>query len=115
MGWRSMADRMLGISVRTFSEPAAAADPVGAVYWLTEGDEPGVPLPQAVFDTAHVAVDPETGAPISSVNPVLGVRLSDLPNYPTNRDKVRVRGILYKINDVQPDGVVGVTIILKKA
>jgi len=115
MGWASMAQRMLGVSIRTFSEPTAALDPEGAVYWLTDGVAPGVPLAQAVFDTAHVSVDPETGAPVSSQNPILGVRLIDLPNKPTNRDRVRARGELYQISDVQPDGVAGVTIILRKA
>jgi len=115
MGWASMAQRMLGVSIRTFSEPSAALDPEGAVYWLTDGIEPGVPLAQAVFDTAHVSVDPETGAPVSTNKPILGVRLIDLPNEPTNRDRVQARGVLYKISDVQPDGVAGVTIILQKA
>ena len=114
MGWATMAQRMLGVSIRTFSEPTAALDPLGAVYWLTDGIEPGVPLAQAVFDTAHVSVDPETGAPVSSQNPVLGVRLIDLPNEPTNRDRVLARGVLYKISDLQPDGVAGVTLILRK-
>ncbi|WP_152668484.1 electron transfer flavoprotein [Pseudomonas frederiksbergensis] len=115
MSWASMAQRMLGVSIRTFSEPSAAIDPDGAVYWLTDGVAPGVALAQAVFDSAHVTVDPETGAPVSSQNPILGVRLIDLPNKPTNRDRVRARGELYQISDVQPDGVAGVTIILRKA
>ena len=110
-----MAQRMLGVSIRTFSEPSASIDPDGAVYWLTDGVAPGVALAQAVFDTAHVSVDPETGAPVSSNNPILGVRLIDLPNKPTSRDKVQARGELYTIHDVQPDGVAGVTIILRKA
>jgi hypothetical protein len=110
-----MAQRMLGVSIRTFSEPSAAIDPDGAVYWLTDGVAPGVALAQAVFDSAHVSVDPETGAPVSSQNPILGVRLVDLPNEPTNRDRIRARGQLYSINDVQPDGVAGVTIVLRKA
>ncbi|VVO19988.1 hypothetical protein PS712_04154 [Pseudomonas fluorescens] len=110
-----MANRMLGVAVRTFSEPSATLDPEGAVFWLTDGAAPGVPLAQAVFDTAHVSVDIETGAPVSSQNPILGVRLIDLPNKPTNRDRVRARGELYQISDVQPDGVAGVTIILRKA
>lgn len=114
MGWASMAQRMLGVSIRTFSEPSASIDPDGAVYWLTNGVEPGVPLAQAVFDTAHVSIDPETGAPVSSQNPILGVRLVDLPNNPTNRDRVRARGVLYMINEPQFDGVAGVTIILRK-
>lgn len=115
MGWASMAQRMLGISIRTFSEPSAAIDPDGAVYWLTDGVAPGIALVQAVFDSAHVSVDPETGAPVSSSNPILGVRLIDLPNKPTSRDRVRARGELYSISDVQPDGVAGVTIFLRKA
>ncbi len=114
MGWADMAQRMLGVSIRTFSEPSASVDPDGAVHWLTDGVAPGVALAQAVFDSAHVSVDPETGAPVSSSNPVLGVRLIDLPNKPTNRDRVRARGELYLINDVQPDGVAGLTIILRK-
>ncbi len=109
MGWASMADRMLRVAVTTFSEPPAS------VYWLTDGIAPGVELARAVFDTAHVAVDPETGAPVSSVNPVMGVLLSDLPNKPTTRDRVLVRGVLYQITDPQPDGVAGITLILKKA
>lgn len=114
MAWASMAQRMLGVSIRTFSEPSAAIDPEGAVYWLTDGVAPGVPLAQAVFDTAYVSVDPETGAPVSSQNPILGVRLIDLPNKPTNRDRVRARGVLYMINEPQFDGVAGVTITLRK-
>lgn len=103
-----MADRMLGVAVRTFSEEA------GSIYWLTDGIEPGVVLLRAVFDTAHIEVDTETGAPVSSNNPVLGVRLADLPNEPTSRDRVRARGVLYRISDVQPDGVAGALLILKK-
>jgi len=114
MGWASMAQRMLGVSIRTFSEPSASIDPDGAVYWLTDGVAPGVAMAQAVFDTAHVSADPETGAPVSSNNPILGVRLIDLPNEPTNRDRVQARGVLYKIHDVQADGVAGVTLFLRK-
>lgn len=110
-----MANRMLGVAVRTFSEPSVSIDPDGAVYWLTDGVAPGVALAQAVFDTAHVSVDPETGAPVSTNNPILGVRLIDLPNNPTNRDRVRARGVLYMINEPQFDGVAGVTITLRKA
>lgn len=103
-----MAQRMLGIAVHTFSEGA------DTVFWLAEGVEPGIGLPKAVFDTAHTAVDPDTGAPVSSTHPVLGVCLADLPSEPTTRVRVRVRGQLYRIHDVQPDGIAGVTIILKQ-
>lgn len=108
MDWGSMADLMLGVAVRTFSAPA------GTVFWLVDGVEPGIELPQAVFDSAHVEVDADTGAPVSSNNPTLGVRLSDLPGEPTSRDRIRVGGVLYRISDVVPDGIAGCLLILKK-
>lgn len=109
MAWGSMADRMLKVAVRTFSEPDST------VYWLAEGVEPGITLPHAVFDSAHIEVDADTGAPVSSNNPTLGVCLSDLPNEPTSRDRIRARGVLYRISDVVPDGVAGCLLLLKKA
>lgn len=99
---------MLGVATRTFSEPS------GTVLWLTDGAEPGVELPHAVFDEAYVAVDAETGTLVTTEQTVLGVRLSDLPNQPkANRDQVKARGQLYRVSDVQRDGVAGAIIFLK--
>lgn len=116
MGWHGMADRMLGVAVRTFSAPLVELIPggVGAP----------VPLAQAVFDTAHIKVDPDTGAPVSSNNPILGVRMSDLPAPPVpESDLIRVSGLppamawangTYNISDAQPDGVAGAVLYLKR-
>ena len=116
MGWHGMADRMLGVAVRTFSAPLVELIPGGT----------GTPvvLAQAVFDSSHITVDPETGAPVSSNNPVLGVRMSDLPAPPIpGSDLIRVSSLsggmawangTYKINDAQPDGVAGATLYLKR-
>lgn len=108
---------MLGVAVRTFSAPLVELLPGG-------GGLPVV-LAQAVFDTAHIQVDPETMAPVSSNNPVLGVRLSDLPAPPEPEyDQIRVSGMpanmnwangTYDISDALPDGVVGATLFLKRA
>jgi len=111
-----MADRMLGVAMRTFNAPMVELIPSGT----------GTPivLAHAVFDTSHIQVDPETGAPVSSNNPVLGVRMSDLQSPPIpGSDIIRVSGLppaiawanaTYKINDAQPDGVAGATLILKR-
>lgn len=116
MGWHDMANRMLGVAVRTFSAPGVELIPGGS----------GTPvvLASAVFDSSHIEVDPETGAPVSSNNPVLGVRMSDLPAPPIpGSDLIRVSGLTggmawangtYKINDAQPDGVAGATLYLKR-
>lgn len=116
MGWHDMADRMLGVAVRTFSAPLVELIPGGT----------GAPvvLASAVFDSAHVQVDPETGAPVSSNNPVLGIRMSDMPAPPIpGSDLIRVSGLptgmawangTYRIDDAQPDGVAGATLYLKR-
>ncbi len=115
MGWHDMADRMLGVAVRAFSAPLVELIPGGS----------GSPVVLvAVFDSSHIEVDPETGAPVSSNNPVLGVRMSDLPAPPIpGSDLIRVSGLsggmawangTYKINDAQPDGVAGATLYLKR-
>lgn len=108
MGWGGMAERMLGVVVKTFSEPA------GSVVWLPGGQEPGVTLPHAVFDAAHTEVDPDTGGRISTDQPLLGVRISDLPAPPTTDDRVRVGEQLYEIVDVHPDGIAGALLVLKR-
>lgn len=116
MGWHDMADRMLGVAVRTFSAPM--------VEFLPGGGGVPVVLASAVFDTAHIEVDPETGAPVSSNNPVLGVRMSDLPAPPIpDSDRIRVSNMpaamswangTYRISDAQNDGVAGATLYLKR-
>lgn len=105
MAWADLADCMLGVAVGTFNE-------VGVIYTPASGS----PFPlQAVFDSAHLSVDPGTGAPISSSNPILGIRNSDMPAPPTKGDRVTVRGVQYRVFDVQADGVAGSLIELHRA
>lgn len=70
---------------------------------------------QGVFDAAHVSVDPETGAPISSSEPVVGYKVADLPADPVyGTATVEVAGTLYRVVDDQKDGQGGVNFILKR-
>ncbi|MBO3274133.1 head-tail joining protein [Pseudomonas schmalbachii] len=110
MTWQQMADRMLGVALRTFDEVETHE-----VAYFVGGVGEGVRLPWAVFDKAHLVIDPETQAVVSSTNPALGVRLQDMPGMPTRRDTVRVRDVLYRIDDVQQDGVSGAVLILRRA
>jgi len=59
---------------------------------------------QGVFTAAHQEVDASTGVSVSSVQPVLEVRQSDLPAMPTEGDAVTVQGLRYLIVEVRPDG-----------
>jgi hypothetical protein len=105
-----MANRMLGVCTKTFSK--------SGVYFIPAGIGSPVLLDRAVFDSAHVQIDPQTNAPVSSENPILGVRLSDLPNKPISTDIIRVvDGVTttdYRIGDVQPDGVAGALLFLRR-
>ena len=98
-----MADGMLGTAVRTFSQSDEAGATlvtyypvIGAPYEIT-----------AVFDRAHISVDPSTGATINSNNPVLGIQLSQLAAPWKKGDRVNVDGVMYKIVEHQRDGVAG--------
>ena len=110
MPWPDMADRMLGVAVRTF----AHSDTAGGSL-VTYAPASGSPYPiRAVFDRSHLAVDPSTGAPVSSTNPILGVQLSQLAAEPRKGDRVIVAGVTWRVHDYQPDGVAGALLELSK-
>ena len=104
MAWEDMTEGLLGACVNTF-------DVVGATYSHTGGAAFAIKL---VFDSAHIEVDPTTGVAISSLSPMIGIRLSDLPAAPTKSDIVTVRGIQYRVVDDQPDGQGGTSMVLKR-
>ena len=64
-----------------------------------------------IFDAAHMAVDLETGAPVSTSAPQITVRDADLPAGAAQGDAVIVAGKSWKVRDLQPDGT-GVTVAM---
>ena len=85
---------MSAIVLTTFGEP---------VVFHLEGQAEALPG-RGVFTAMHQEVDASTGVSVSSVQPVLEVRLADLPAIPTEGDAVTVQGVLYLIVEVRPDG-----------
>ena len=69
---------------------------------------------QGIFQESHIAVDPDTGLPVSTQQPVVGLNLRDLPTKPKAGDFVTARGLDYRIRDVQPDGHTGLTVLLQR-
>lgn len=56
------------------------------------------------------------GAQLTTVNPVLDVRLSVFGDVtPAQDDQVVVRGNTYNVSDVRPDGIGGARLVLKLA
>lgn len=98
-----LANRALSAAIRTIGEPITYIR--GDQSWPIKG----------VFQSAHIALDPETGGPVSSQQPVCGVNGRDLPITPKTNDKIAARGNVYRVRDVQPDGHTGFTLMLQKA
>lgn len=109
MSWADRADRMLGVAVRTFAASSVQYIPKSGTPYLID----------AVFDKAHLEIDQDTGAAISSSDPVLGVQLSQMqaPIRKGDRARVTSKGVttLYDVVDVQPDGVAGARLKLHEA
>ena len=111
MSWPALADAALRASMTAFGR---------SVEYRAAGGERAENL-RAVFDDAHVAVDPETGAEVHSTDPVLGVRLAALPDAirariearTTDGDTVIVGAVRYRVAEVMPDGQGGATLTLK--
>lgn len=69
---------------------------------------------RAVFQDAHVGLDPETGVQVRSAQPVLLVQRDELPFRLQQGDEVDARGVTYKVRDVQPDGHRGLLVMLHR-
>ncbi len=46
----------------------------------------------------------QQGDPIVGNRPILGCRVSDLPQMPVNNDIFTLRGIAWRVDEVEPDG-----------
>lgn len=70
---------------------------------------------RGVFDAAHEFVTfTAEGVPVSSADPVLGVRLSEFGVSPLQGDRFVIDTRNYEVFDVQPDGQAGAKLRLKE-
>lgn len=97
-----LANRALRAGIRVMGEPITYAR--GEQSW---------PI-RAMYQDAYVGADPDTGGPVSTVQPVAGIDARDLPIKPKGGDTVIARGKTYRVRDPQPDGHTGVTLFLQK-
>jgi hypothetical protein len=95
VAWADRVARINRSAVRNFAQPATYYDAT---------DEPT--QVQGVFSRTWIRIDPGTGAEISSEQPNLAVRLSDLPEEPAEDRLVEVEGqpLPFTISEVQRDG-----------
>lgn len=99
--WKSMTESVLGACMSAFGETVTL--------------RPGTALHQellGVFRAEHAQVD-LANASVSTVNPELDLRLSDVRDHPPKQNEiVLVRDARYRIADTQPDGDGGITLKL---
>ena len=69
---------------------------------------------RGIFDETWEEVDPETLLVISSTQPNVGIKTSELGFTPMSGDEVDIIGVSYRITDVQEDGQGGDTLFLHK-
>lgn len=106
-GYLQLADDVLQDCLDTFGIPAEFRPAVGAPYAIPSG---------GVFRERHEEVDPVTGTPVTSLQPMLDVRRSEIPHDDDldDDDRIFVRGRLWEILDVQKDGETGCKILLNQ-
>lgn len=96
---------LLAASQTAFGEPVTYTAAGGAPLALT-----------GVFLAAYKDVTFSEGAAVTTVRPVLDMRLSAFGAIaPAQGDRVTVRGAVYNVADLQPDGIGGVRLILQLA
>lgn len=105
MSWADMVDGVLVTCLSTFNES------VPAVYTPKGGLAVSLP---GIFDGLYESVDPNTGAIVTSEQPILGIRDADLGQKPRQDDQVVVRGNTYRVNEVHTDGFGGSKLFLHK-
>lgn len=101
--WAKIADTVIKAGIKTFGT---------TVEYYPQNEEP-VEI-EAIFDEAHVTSDPGSEIPIDTVNPIIHVRLLDLPCSPSPGDRVCIGEKHFRVMSFQPDGQGAAVIILHK-
>jgi len=102
-GFKGLVDDLLGVAVPCFGEKVT--------YRSKKGGQVSI---EAVFDRDFQAVDPDTEALISTNQPMIGVRMRDLPAKPLKGDEVVIGEETFRVVDSQEDGQGGASILLHR-
>jgi len=104
MSWPGLTDAALETILDVFDE-----ETVEYLY-----SDLGAHSIRGAFSNAHIEVEGNDGVPVSSVKPILLIKLSELQRDPREGDRVSVNSRIYRIIDAQPDGEGGAVLVLHK-
>jgi len=109
MAWPELADCALVPAVEVFDH--------GDVTYTPPGSPTAFAI-RAIFDAEHAAVDLDTGVPVDTTVPAVGVRLQDFTDVvgalPLQDAEISVGALVYVVRSVQPDGDGGARLELEQ-
>lgn len=96
--WRAVTDKMNGVVMKTFGEP------VRVMYMPASGATPYEV--DGVFDEAFLDLSIVDGAQVATVQPRLGVQLSQFTPAPVQDDQLQIirTGSVYVVREARLDG-----------
>ena len=97
-----LANRALKAGISVMGEPIT----------LTRGGT-AYPL-KSLFQETFKQMDPDTGFPVTTLQPLVSLARSDLDFMPKVGDLVAARGVSYRIRDIQSDGHTGLELMLQR-
>lgn len=109
MSWDSITSKLSQTCISAFSED------VEVHYLAPSGSEPEVDRIRGVYDSNYQQVDLQTGTIISSQAPMVEIHTSSLSKKLTTSAKIKVRGTIYRIKELQPDDSGAVKILLARS
>lgn len=99
--FKDLYSGVLGITTHCLGETVCYRPKAGGVHTIN-----------AVFDEKHIDLDPDIEEFVSSNDPKIGVRLSDIPQVPEEGDRVDIGKRIFEVKDVREDGQGGAEIML---
>ncbi|MBR7929395.1 head-tail joining protein [Burkholderia ambifaria] len=96
--WRAVTDRMNGVVMKTFGEVERV------LFMPSNGDAPYEI--DGVFDEAFLDLIIVDGAQVATVQPRLGIQLSQFTNPPAQDDQLQIMrtGLVYVVREPRLDG-----------
>ena len=109
MNWQNISESITDSCIGAFSES------IEVHYFDKDSNAFTIEPNKGVYDSDHKQVDLQTGSIISSNSPMVEISLRSLQRALTKSDKIKARGIVFKIREIQPDASGAVKYLLSRS
>lgn len=104
--WKELTHKLTDTCINAFSEEVEVHH---------SGTPETIDKVRGVYDATYQQVDLQTGAVISSNAPMVEIAISSLSKTIKTTAKIKARGVLYRIKELQPDDSGAVKILLARS